>query len=270
MPATYLFGKNSVLSLLEVCPERVQKLFFAEGTKPDRRLQRIKELVNEQGVHSQVVPKAKLDTLLQHHLNDLANDPLPSEEHPQELVHQGVVALVSEQPLWELGAWLRTLPTPLKPCWVLALDNVTDPHNIGAMLRVAEGAGCLGVLLPKHRTGGISPVVSKVAAGADALLPLIQVTNLATALDQLKKAGFWTVGTVCANTPKVQPYTRLAFDMPTVLVMGNEGDGLRPSIQKQCDFLTTIPMRGKVQSLNVSTATAVLAFHMATAFDALR
>lgn len=263
MPAQYVYGRNTVLSLLEHDAARVQKVFVAEGLKSERRLSEIQQRCKNEGVLQITVPRLKLEQVLQQ-----CEAYLEEEAEGGKGVHQGVVALVSEKPMLELHAWISSLPTPRPMGWVLALDGITDPHNIGAMLRVAEGAGCLGVLLPKHRSGGLSPVVSKTSAGADALLPLVQVTNLGQALDSLKKEGFWLVGTALPSpTLRVQPYHQLAFDMPTVLVMGSEGEGLRPSIQKACDFLVTIPMLGKVQSLNVATATAVLAFHIALQFQ---
>lgn len=146
---------------------------------------------------------------------------------------------------------------------VIALDEITDQHNIGAIIRVAETMGALGVLFPKHRGGIISPVASKVSSGADKYVPLVQVGNMNTALNTLKQAGFWILGSEC--NPEATPFYQYDFrNLPTVLVMGSEGKGLRPSIASSCDMLGYIPMYGQIQSLNVATATAIMAYEIVT------
>jgi 23S rRNA (guanosine2251-2'-O)-methyltransferase len=143
---------------------------------------------------------------------------------------------------------------------------------VGALLRVADAAGAKGMIIGKHRSAALNAVVSKTAAGADHWMPMAQATNLTQALELCKATGFWIVGSACESTgvdargytTSVKPvdYTAIDYNAPIVVVLGNEGEGLRPTILKQCDFLANIPMLGKVQSLNVSTAGAVLAFEV--------
>jgi 23S rRNA (guanosine2251-2'-O)-methyltransferase len=140
------------------------------------------------------------------------------------------------------------------------LDGVTDPRNLGAVLRVADGAGARGVIVAKRRAvGGAGwSAVAKTSSGALASMPLVSVANLTQCLKTLKKMGFWVVGAGFGATAK--PYHTLDYRQPTVLVLGSEGEGLSRLVSEQCDWLATLPMRGMVASLNVATAAAVLAY----------
>jgi len=140
------------------------------------------------------------------------------------------------------------------PPFLLVLDNVQDPHNLGACLRVADGAGVQAVVVPKDRSVGLTDTVRAVACGAAEHVPLIQVVNLARTLDQLKEAGIWTVGT--ADRAEKSIY-QLDLTGPLAFVMGSEGKGLRRLTAEKCDFLASIPMCGSVSSLNVSVATGI-------------
>ena len=140
------------------------------------------------------------------------------------------------------------------PAFLLILDNVQDPHNLGACLRTADGAGVQAVVIPKDRSVHLTPAVRTVACGAAEHVPLIEVTNLARLLDQLKEAGVWLVGTA-DKAPK--SIYEIDLTGPLALVMGSEGKGLRRLTAEKCDFLASIPMQGSVSSLNVSVATGV-------------
>lgn len=243
----YIYGKNSVVSLLETRPERVFKILVAEGLKPDKRIDAIYQLAQSHGVSIQRVPRQKLDGLLQ--------DP--------DLNHQGVLASVATRPLLDVADLVEKCCVKIEAGeypLVLMLDGVTDPGNFGAILRVADAAGVDGVVIPKHGSVGFGPVVSKAASGADQTVDVAVVPNLTQAMERLQKAGFWSVG--AALGPKAVAYHQQDYKMPTLLVLGSEGKGLSRLVQEKCDFLVTIPMHGSVSSLNVATATAVLAFEI--------
>jgi 23S rRNA (guanosine2251-2'-O)-methyltransferase len=252
----YIYGKNAVLEALKKDAKRVQKIYITrENQIRDKRLELILELTKDSLTLIQYVPIQKLNGLIDGELTDQA-----------EFIHQGIIALVIAEPLLSLEEWMQTIKesvTHSSKGLVIALDEITDQHNIGAIIRVAETMGALGVLLPKHRGGIISPVASKASSGADKYIPLVQVGNMNTALNTLKQSGFWILGSDC--NPSTTPFHQYDFsNLPTVLVMGSEGKGLRPSITSSCDMLGYIPMYGKVQSLNVATATAIMAYEIVT------
>jgi 23S rRNA (guanosine2251-2'-O)-methyltransferase len=252
----YVYGKNSVLEILKQDPKRVQKIYITrENQVRDKRLEQILELAKESLALIQYVPIQKITGLLEKEI---------AEEG--DYIHQGIIAVVTAEPLLNLEEWAASIKEKVGDTsqgLVIALDEITDQHNIGAIIRVAETMGALGVLLPKHRGGIISPIGSKVASGADKYVPLVQVGNMNTALNTLKQLGFWILGSDC--NPETPPFYQYDFnDLPTVLVMGSEGKGLRPSIASSCDMLGYIPMYGKIQSLNVATATAIMAYEIVT------
>lgn len=262
-PATNEFlavGRQSVLTALNTHPERVLRLVMAEsrdGKEPRTGpLVEIRQLAQTHGKRVDVVPAKKLDTLV---YNATPPDHLEGGEDDFGLRHQGVVAFLSPVPLVELDDWLPT-QAGLAQSLVVALDGVTDARNFGAILRVAEGAGVSAVLIPKHRGPIFSPGVSKTACGADQLVTVIQVTNMNQALRKVQEAGFWVVGASLSET--AQPYQTIDYSPKTVLVMGAEGKGLSQQTAKLCDFHAIIPLHGKLQSINVTTAAAVLLFHI--------
>jgi 23S rRNA (guanosine2251-2'-O)-methyltransferase len=172
--------------------------------------------------------------------------------------HQGVVAYVRPQESINFKDWLQCIED--EHALVLLLDQVTDPHNLGACIRTAEAAGCVGVIVPKdHAASLASPVVAKSACGALSRLPVLQVTNLVRTIEAMKKAGFWVSGLAGeANSDIYQ--TKVSGK--NVIVMGAEGKGMRRLVRESCDQLVSIPMPGKVESLNVSVATGVALFEV--------
>ncbi len=166
-------------------------------------------------------------------------------------VHQGVAARVGPYPYVELEDLLAALD-PL----VVVLDGVTDPHNLGAVLRVAEGAGASGVVIPKDRAAGITAAAVKASAGASEHVPIARVTNLRRAIDPMKEAGLWVYAAEAGGTP----YTELDLTGSVGLVLGSEGKGVRRLVREGCDGAVSIPMLGAVESLNVSVAAAVLLY----------
>jgi len=259
----YIYGKNSVKAALEVNPEKVFKIYIAEGLKPDKRLQAISEIARNRKIVTQMIPRNRLEQMLR---VEMENEGIQINDDPYDnsgIVHQGVMASVAPKALLELNQFVKESQQRIEAGEhprVLILDGVTDPRNFGAILRVADAAGIDAVMIPRHNSAGFGPAVTKTASGAEETVPVILSGNLNQAIQMLKKAGFWIAG--AAYQEKAVLYHKQDYKMPLVLVLGSEGDGLGPLIQKNCDFLVSIPMRGSVDSLNVSTAAAVLLFEM--------
>ena len=233
----YYYGVHSVESLLELEPERVLTLFTLKG-RDDQRLQKILELAEPFGIS---VQKASRDSL-----EKLAGLPF----------HQGVVAAVRPHPTLnekDLDALLQADSKPL----LLALDQVTDPHNLGACIRTAAAMGVTAMIVPRDRSASLTPTARKVAAGGAEKVKFIQVTNLARTLAHLKQEfNVRVVGTMLDE--KALPIQKFDFTGTAVcVVMGAEDTGLRPITQSQCDQTVFIPMAGNLQSLNVSVATGM-------------
>lgn len=233
------YGIHAIDVLLRRSPERIISL-SVQSDRNDKRVQGLLSLAQNQGVSVSRVTKAELDATV-------------SERH------QGVVALIkprqgdAEVTERDLTQFLSGLDCPL----ILVLDGVTDPHNLGACLRSADAAGVAAVIVPKDNSAELNAVARKVASGAAEVIPLVRVTNLARILRSLKELGIWVVGTTGeADT--------LVFDqdlsIPTALVMGAEGPGMRRLTTEACDFLVKLPMAGDVSSLNVSVATGICLF----------
>lgn len=234
--AEYYYGVHAVESLLELEPERVLTLFTLKG-RDDQRLQRILQLAEPFGVS---VQKASRDSL-----EKLAGLPF----------HQGVVAAVRPHPTLnenDLDELLQKDPQTL----LLALDQVTDPHNLGACIRSAAAMGVTAVIVPRDRSASLTPTARKVAAGGAEKVKFIQVTNLARSLGHIKdQFNVRVIGTMLDE--KALPLHQCDLTGGVVIVMGAEDTGLRPITQSQCDQTVYIPMAGDLQSLNVSVATGM-------------
>ena len=177
------------------------------------------------------------------------------EELVPGAVHQGVVARVGPYPYSGLEEILAT-PDPL----AVVLDCVTDPRNLGAVLRTADGAGASGVVVPKNRAAGVTPAAVKASAGASEHVRVARETNLRQALERMKEAGVWTYAAEDAARARATAYTDLDLSGPVALVLGSEGRGIRRLVREGCDGTVSIPMRGAVSSLNISVAAAILLF----------
>ena len=233
-----VYGLHTAQSVLKHQAETVKVLFY-DKKRSDQRLQQVLELAQKQGVTCQAAGKDQLDSKAQ---GDR---------------HQGVVLEIADnkrqKPLQELLAELDEAP------FLLILDGVTDPHNLGACLRTAEAAGVHAVIYPKDKSVGMNATVRKVACGAAEVIPSYAVTNLARTLEELKQLGIWIVGT--AGEADKALY-QLDLKGPIALVMGAEGEGMRRLTREHCDYLAHLPMQGTVSSLNVSVATGVCLFEM--------
>jgi 23S rRNA (guanosine2251-2'-O)-methyltransferase len=172
--------------------------------------------------------------------------------------HQGVVAVTAARQYEGLDDLLAHRHG--KHAFVVVLDGVEDPHNLGAIIRSADGAGADGIVIPERRAVGVTATVAKTAAGAAEHLPIARVTNIARTLEDLKKQNIWTVG---LDERGSQSYDALDYKMDCALVLGAEGAGLHDLVRKHCDFLVSIPMLGKVPSLNVSVAAGVVMYEVA-------
>jgi 23S rRNA (guanosine2251-2'-O)-methyltransferase len=173
-------------------------------------------------------------------------------------LHQGVVASVAPFSYLPFADLLPALTSATRER-VLVLDGLTDPRNFGALLRCAEGAGVRHVIIPKDRSVGVTPVVVKTSAGAASYLNIYRVSNLSRAVQDLKKAGLWIAG-LAANAPE-SIYDR-DYPEKMAIILGSEGKGLRPLIQRECDFLVSIPMLGQVDSLNVAVAGGICLYEL--------
>lgn len=207
--------------------------------RADPRLARVVELARAAGVRVAQEPKEQL------------------ARHVKTEMHQGVVAFLRERRLLELEDLLGAPPDCSGQRFYLALDGVEDPHNLGALLRSADGAGVTGVILPERRTAPISAVVAKSSAGASEHVRIARVTNLTRALEQMKKENIWIVGLDERGTPD---YFDFDLRQDCCLVLGREGAGLHDLVKRTCDYLLRIPMAGSVASLNVSVAGAVVMY----------
>lgn len=217
--------------VLSHAPERITQLLYTKETKRELNLDTVGEVVSR----------------------DELDERFPSANH------QGIV--VSLRP--SAGSSLNELLQGEGQSVIIALDQVQDPHNVGAIFRAAECFGAAGVVLCKDRSAKLTNASRKVSAGASELVPWAQVTNLSRAIEQAKKKGFWVIA-ASASDDEVEATDISSLDVPwpVFLVLGSEGRGVRQGVQKLCDLLVQIPMRGKLDSLNVSQAASVLLFEL--------
>lgn len=232
-----IYGLNPVMETLRGS-RRAFELFVAKDGN-ERRLEKLLKLASEKGV-----PVRSRDK------RDIAR--LCATEH-----HQGVALRVEPFAYAELAQILEKWRESGENGLLLVLDSVQDPHNLGALIRSAACAGAHGVIIPKDRAVGVTPVVEKASAGAVETLPVAQVTNIARTLEELKESGFWIYGAV-GEVPDAIYGQDLTGNV--AIVVGGEGEGIRPLVRKLCDFLVTIPMKGGINSLNASVAGAVILF----------
>ena len=233
MSTKVLFGFHAVTVRLKTAPESISEI-HVDSTRRDARMRQFLERAKEAGARLIEADGLRLAKLAGSH------------------GHQGVAARV--EPLAQARSLDDLLDQLNSPPLLLVLDGVTDPHNLGACLRVADGAGAHAVIAPKDHAAGINATVAKVASGAAETMPYFMVTNLARTLGELKERNIW-----CIGTSDDAPKTLYQVDLkgPVALVLGAEGAGMRQLTRKTCDELVAIPMQGAVESLNVSVASGV-------------
>ncbi|MBC8028482.1 MAG: 23S rRNA (guanosine(2251)-2'-O)-methyltransferase RlmB [Pyrinomonadaceae bacterium] len=239
--ANILYGLIPVLEALRVGHKRLEQITIAEGARHER-LHELLDLAKRARVLVHRVPRAAVDRAL------------------PGVMHQGVVARIAaadyrdaDELLEELSAQVGTDNQPL----VLGLDAVEDPRNLGAILRTAECAGVNGVFIPERRAAGLTATVAKTAAGALEHISVARVTNLVQLIEQLKQRNIWVIG---AAADSAVEYTEWDWTVPSALFLGGEGSGLHRLVRERCDALVRIPLRGRIESLNVSVAAGIILY----------
>jgi len=234
----YIYGINSVSEALKARGRAFAWVGVAKE-RHDLRLQRLVEDCRKQGIAVRFVGRAELDRMAGNN------------------AHQGVVAVTSAKQYNDLDDVLASKRGQYS--LLVVLDGVEDPHNLGAILRTADAVGANGVVIPERRAAGVTATVTKASAGASEHLPIAKVTNISRTLEDLKERNVWTVGLDERGT---QPYDAVDYKMDCAVVLGAEGKGLHDLVARKCDFLVSIPMLGRVPSLNVSVAAGVVLYEV--------
>ena len=233
-------GINSVIELLRSGSRPVDTLFI-DKDKGGSQFEQLLAIAREKGVQTRVVPRAALDKMA------------------FGVRHQGVVATVPPKEYADPYRLAEGAVKKEKSPLLVVLDGVEDPQNLGAIIRTAEGAGADGVIIPEHRAAHLTSAVAKASAGALEHMPVAKVPNLANYLNFLKEKGFWIVG---LSGDATEIYSKPDLTVPIAIVLGGEGAGIRPVVRNSCDLLVSLPMFGKVSSLNVSVAAGVMLYEV--------
>lgn len=229
-------GRNAVRELLK-SGRHIEKIYVREGER-EGSITVLAAMALERGIPLIETDKSKLDRLCGYEQ------------------HQGIVAIASEKEYVEIEDVLEIAKERGEKPLIVIADNISDPHNLGAIIRCAEGAGAHGIIIPKRRSACITPAVTKASAGAVEHLAAVKCTNITETIKKLKDYGLWIFAAEADGTD----YTQADFDVPCAIVLGSEENGVSELVRKNCDYTVSIPMRGKVNSLNVSTAAAVLLY----------
>ena len=230
-------GRNAVLELLESGKD-INKIFVAKGEK--------------HGSINKIIAIAKEKRVI-----IVEKDRKQLEEIAQTDNYQGVIAIVPPFEYSEVSDILETAKERQEDAFVLILDGIEDPHNLGSIIRTAETAGVHGIIIPKRRAVAVNSTVNKVSCGAAQYMKIARVTNISDTIEELKRAGLWVCGTD-VSTDKY--YYNQDLTGPLAIVIGNEGKGMSEKVKKNCDFLVKIPMKGKVESLNAAVSTGIVGF----------
>ena len=230
-------GRNAVIEALRA-GTTIDKIFIQKG-ETDKTLGHIASTARAAGVVVVDADKRKLDFMSRTH------------------AHQGVIALTSVREYVSVEDILNIAREKGENPLIVVCDEISDPHNLGAIIRTAECAGAHGVVIPKRRSAGLTSIVGKTSAGAVSYVPVARVPNIPALLEQLQKEGVWVFGTAAAGTTELY-----SADLkgPAAIVIGSEGDGMTRLVREKCDFLVSIPMKGKISSLNASAAAAILLY----------
>ena len=232
-------GRNAVIEALRA-GTTMDKIYLAKG-ETDKTLGHIASKARAQGIVVVEADRRKLDGMSRTH------------------AHQGVIALAAVREYVTVQSLLDAAAAKGEPPLLVVCDEISDPHNLGAILRTAECAGAHGVIIPKRRSAGLTAVVGKASAGAAEHIAVARVPNITAAIKELKDAGLWIYGTAAEGSSGLWD---TKFDGPIGLVIGSEGDGMSRLVAESCDFTVSIPMRGKVSSLNASAAASVLLYEV--------
>ena len=232
-------GRNAVIEALRA-GRAIDKIFIAKGDV-DKTLGHIASRAREQGVVVVEADRRKLDFM------------------SRTKAHQGVVALAAVRDYCEVADILAVAEERGEPPFVIVCDEISDPHNLGAIIRTAECVGAHGVVIPKRRSAGLTAIVGKASAGAAEYMAIARVANLSSALKELKEAGLWVYGTAADGA---SPLWSTDLTGPIALVIGSEGDGMGRLVRESCDFVLSLPMKGQLNSLNASAAAAVTMYEV--------
>lgn len=253
----WIVGIHAVTELLRRHPEDVHELLFQQE-RSDQRMDEVRELAQELGITIRQLPRPELEKLIADDAKAASKGGRNVRGDRNKPVHQGVAALCQWRDTVRDETFLTALLDKLPhPPLLLILDEITDPHNLGACLRTADAAGVDAVIVPKDNSATMNLTVRKVASGAAEKVNLVAVTNLARTMAALQARGIWISGAAGEAT---QTLYEADLTGPRALVMGSEGKGLRRLTREHCDYLISIPMAGAVSSLNVSVATGVCLF----------
>ena len=232
-----LEGRNALTEALKA-GRTIDKVFIADGDT-DRSLQRLAAQAKEAGAVIVPVDRRKLDQM------------------STTRSHQGVIALAAAHDYFTIDDILEEAAQRGENALIVICDELSDPHNLGAIMRSAECAGAHGVIIPKRRSVGLTATVAKASAGAVEYMKVARVTNINNAINELKEKGVWVFGTAAEGSI---PMYKADLTGPAAIVIGNEGDGMSPLVRKNCDVMVHIPMKGRITSLNASAAASILLY----------
>ncbi|TFD99323.1 MULTISPECIES: 23S rRNA (guanosine(2251)-2'-O)-methyltransferase RlmB [Jeotgalibacillus] len=238
MSEEFIGGKNPVLEALRSGRE-INKIWIGEGSQKGQ-MQQVIQLAKEANVLVQFVPKKKIDQLM-------------------DGQHQGVVASIAAYEYAEMDDIFNKAAAKNEDPFILILDELEDPHNLGSIMRTADASGVHGIIIPKRRAVGLTATVAKASTGAIEHVPVVRVTNLSRTVDELKDRGVWVAGTDAKGS---EDYRRFDGTMPLGLIIGSEGKGMSRILREKCDFLIHLPMVGHVTSLNASVAASLLMYEV--------
>lgn len=230
-------GRNAVIEALRA-GTTMDKIYLAKG-ETDKTLGHIASKARAQGIVVVEADRRKLDGMSRTH------------------AHQGVIALAAMREYVTVQSLLDTAEEKGEAPLLVVCDEISDPHNLGAILRTAECAGAHGVIIPKRRSAGLTAIVGKTSAGAVSYMPVARVSNLPATLEELKKKGIWVYGTAAEGATSLY---EADLKGPAAIVIGSEGSGMGRLVREKCDFLVSIPMKGHISSLNASAAAAILLY----------
>ena len=236
-PENMLEGRNAVTEALSA-GRTIDKLFVADGDT-DRALGRICAMAKQAGAVVVPTDRRKLDYM------------------SATGAHQGVIAMVAAHDYASIDDILKKAQDAGEPPLIVICDELSDPHNLGAIIRTAECAGAHGIIIPKRRSVGLTAVVGKASAGALEYMPVARVSNITAAIDTLKKAGVWVYGTAAEGDTTLY---KADLKSAAAIVIGNEGEGMSRLVSERCDFKVSIPMKGSISSLNASAAAAIMLY----------
>lgn len=237
LPDDVLVGRNAVTEALK-SGRGINKLWIASGDR-EGSVSEIAALAKERGIVMQYVERAKIESFARGHR------------------HQGVLAYVAPVPYAELDDILKAAEAKGEAPFLVLLDELEDPHNLGALLRTADATGVHGILIPKRRSVSLNATVAKTSAGAVEYVPVARIGNIAQTLKKLKEKGFWVAG---ADMDGEKAYYEADLTGPLVLVVGSEGRGMSRLTKEACDFIVSMPMVGRINSLNASVAGSILMY----------